>query len=57
MPLPIIVTAPNYAFGKDLKKSAPAGISVVVGYQANEPDPANAPAVALVIFDVVSHMM
>lgn len=49
----IIISTPNYTFGKDLKKSAPAGISVVVGYQAYAPDPATAPAVALVGFDVV----
>jgi hypothetical protein len=54
MPLPIIITTPNYALGNGLKLSAPAGISVAVGYQAYAPNPENTPAVALVVFDVVT---
>ncbi len=54
MPLPIFITTPNYALGNGLKLSAPAGIVVAVGYQAYVPDPENAPAVALVVFDVVA---
>jgi hypothetical protein len=51
MPLPIIITAPNYAFGQSLKKSAPAGINVAVGYQSAYSPNANVPAVAIVGFN------
>ena len=50
MPLPIIITAPNYAFGQSLKKSAPAGINVAVGYQSAYSPNADVPAVAIVGF-------
>src|SRR4051812_35757375 len=50
MPLPIIITAPNYAFGQSLKKSAPVGINVAVGYQSAYSPNANVPAVAIVGF-------
>ncbi|HWQ90942.1 MAG TPA: hypothetical protein VN673_04670 [Clostridia bacterium] len=53
MPLPIIITAPNYAFGQNLKKSAPAGINVAVGYQSAYSPNANVPAVAIVGFNTV----
>ncbi len=53
MPIPIIITAPNYAFGQDLKKSAPAGINVAVGYQSAYSPNANVPAVAIVGFSTV----
>jgi hypothetical protein len=53
MPIPIIITTPNYAFGQDLKKSAPAGISVAVGFQSAYSPNANVPAVALVGFSTV----
>ena len=48
----IIINTPNYKFGSDLKKSAPIGISVMVGCQAgNSPEDANVPAVALMGFN------
>jgi hypothetical protein len=48
----IIVNTPNYKFGQDLKKSAPAGISVIAGYQAAySPNAADVPAVAMVGFN------
>jgi hypothetical protein len=53
MPLPIIITAPNYAFGQNLKKSAPAGINVAVGYQSAYSPNADVPAVAIVGFSTV----
>jgi hypothetical protein len=40
----VIVTAPNYTFGQNIMKSAPAGISVVVGYQSAYSPNANVPA-------------
>jgi hypothetical protein len=50
----IIINTPNYKFGSDLKKSAPSGISVMVGCQAgSSPDDANVPAVALMGFNKV----
>jgi hypothetical protein len=53
MPIPIIITAPNYAFGQTLKKSAPTGINVAVGYQSAYSPNANVPAVAIVGFSTV----
>ena len=48
----IIINTPNYKFGTDLKKSAPVGISVMVGYQAAfSPDAPDVPAVALMGFN------
>ena len=54
MPLPVIITAPNYAFGQNLKKSAPAGIRVAVGYQSAYSPNADVPAMAIVGFSTVT---
>ncbi len=53
MRMAIIITAPNYAFGQSLKKSAPAGINVAVGFQSAYSPNANVPAVAIVGFSTV----
>jgi hypothetical protein len=47
-----IINAPNYKFGQNLKKSAPAGIRAMVGNQAScSTDDPNISAVALLGFD------
>ena len=50
----IIINAPNFKFGQDLKKSAPAGINVLVGRQSgSSPDAPDVPAIALMGFNKV----
>lgn len=46
----IIVNTPNYKFGQDMKKSAPAGIGVVVARHGAHPPDSDFPAAANVMF-------
>jgi len=45
----IIVNTPNYKFGQDMKKSAPAGIGVVVARHGAHPPDSDYPAAANVM--------
>jgi hypothetical protein len=49
----ILVSTPNSKFGQDMKKSAPAGIRVLIGYPSAYSPNANVPGIAMVGFDKV----